>query len=140
MLLWTYNEEAFGIAIQTTYLRKSPTSLLICSKRIVIRDDEIGVDRSHGKNEVGRELSLAAVVQNVTRVPGKRWGCEVVMTIIDNQGGFAFNEESLTFNTGKDLLPLKKSGQDGDGGRVNVGSGVDNSNNKSRIWLSEIKQ
>ncbi|GJY75781.1 hypothetical protein Tco_0480897 [Tanacetum coccineum] len=33
----------------------------------------------------------------------------------------------------------KKSGQDGDGGRVNVGSGVDNSNNKSRIRLSWIK-
>ncbi|GJY25334.1 hypothetical protein Tco_0400060 [Tanacetum coccineum] len=37
-------------------------------------------------------------------------------------------------NTGKDLLPLNKSGEDGDGGSVNVGSGVDNSNNKS--WIS----
>ncbi|GKA25971.1 probable pre-mRNA-splicing factor ATP-dependent RNA helicase DEAH5 [Tanacetum coccineum] len=40
-------------------------------------------------------------------------------------------------NTGKDLLPLKKSGEDGDGGRVNVGTGVDN--NKSRIALSGIR-
>ncbi|GJZ27384.1 hypothetical protein Tco_0571637 [Tanacetum coccineum] len=42
-------------------------------------------------------------------------------------------------NIGKDLLSLKNSGEDGDGGRVNVGSGVDNSNNKSRIKLSGIK-
>ncbi|GJU79127.1 hypothetical protein Tco_1276197 [Tanacetum coccineum] len=44
----------------------------------------------------------------------------------------------FTFNTGKDLLSSKKSGEDGDGGRVNVGLGVDNCNNK-RIMLSGIK-
>nr|GEZ32168.1 probable pre-mRNA-splicing factor ATP-dependent RNA helicase DEAH5 [Tanacetum cinerariifolium] len=53
--------------------------------------------------------------------------------------GFAFNEEGFDFNTEKDLLPLKKSGEDGDAGRVNVWLGVDNSNNKSRIRFSGIK-
>ncbi|GKB04884.1 retrovirus-related pol polyprotein from transposon TNT 1-94 [Tanacetum coccineum] len=38
----------------------------------------------------------------------------------------------------KDLFPLKKSGKDGDGGRVNFGSGIDNGNNKSRIRLLGI--
>ncbi|GJQ92349.1 hypothetical protein Tco_0003488 [Tanacetum coccineum] len=49
------------------------------------------------------------------------------------------NQEGFAFNTGKYLLPLKKSGEDGDGGRVNVGSGVDVRNNKSRFRLSGIK-
>nr|GFA79451.1 DNA/RNA helicase, ATP-dependent, DEAH-box type, conserved site-containing protein [Tanacetum cinerariifolium] len=34
---------------------------------------------------------------------------------------------------------LEKLGDDGDGGRVNVASGVDVKNNKSRIRLSGIK-
>ncbi|GJZ77506.1 hypothetical protein Tco_0642178, partial [Tanacetum coccineum] len=52
---------------------------------------------------------------------------------------FSFSIRDINQNTGKDLLPLKKSGEDGDGGSVNVGFGVDNSNNKSRIRLSGIK-
>nr|GEW05793.1 WRKY1 transcription factor [Tanacetum cinerariifolium] len=45
-----------------------------------------------------------------------------------HQEGFALNVGGFAFNTEKDLLPLKKSGEDGDGSRVNVGLGVDNSN------------
>nr|GEU61110.1 probable pre-mRNA-splicing factor ATP-dependent RNA helicase DEAH5 [Tanacetum cinerariifolium] len=58
--------------------------------------------------------------------------------MIKRQEGFAFNEEGFVVNTGN-LLLLKKSGQDGDGGRVNVKSGVDNSNNKARIRFSGTK-
>ncbi|GKE05245.1 hypothetical protein Tco_1397263 [Tanacetum coccineum] len=91
------------------------------------------VDRSRGENEVGREVSLAAVVRNVRTVPGKRWGYEIVMTVIE------LLEMEYQLEKLKYLLPLKKSGEDGDGGRVNVGPGVDVRNNKSRIRLSGIK-
>nr|GEZ99960.1 probable pre-mRNA-splicing factor ATP-dependent RNA helicase DEAH5 [Tanacetum cinerariifolium] len=52
---------------------------------------------------------------------------------------FSLSIRDVDQNIGKDLLPLKKSEEDGDGGSVNVGFGGDNSNNKSRIRLSGIK-
>ncbi|GKA10811.1 hypothetical protein Tco_0690244, partial [Tanacetum coccineum] len=88
-------------------------SLGHCLFGAVVRDDEVGVTSTNGVS-IGETTS-------------QRLAEPLIL-----MGGFAFN-------TGKDLLPLKKSGQDGDGGRVNVGSGVDNSNNKLRIRLSGIK-
>ncbi|PWA73424.1 DNA/RNA helicase, ATP-dependent, DEAH-box type, conserved site-containing protein [Artemisia annua] len=67
---------------------------------------------------------------------------EVFVKVISvSTGKVSLSMRDVDQNTGKDLLPLKKSGEDGggDGGRVNVGSGVDNGNNKSRIGLSGIK-
>ncbi|GJU35082.1 hypothetical protein Tco_1183436 [Tanacetum coccineum] len=62
-----------------------------------------------------------------------------VKVILVSNMKFSLSIRDVDQNTKKDLLPLKKSGEDGDGGRVNVGSGVDNSNNKSEIRLSGIK-
>ncbi|GKC63750.1 probable pre-mRNA-splicing factor ATP-dependent RNA helicase DEAH5, partial [Tanacetum coccineum] len=65
---------------------------------------------------------------------------EVFVKVISvSSGKVSLSMRDVDQNTGKDLLPLKKSGEDGDGdgGRVNVGSGVDN--NKSRIGLSGIR-
>ncbi|GJX63972.1 probable pre-mRNA-splicing factor ATP-dependent RNA helicase DEAH5 [Tanacetum coccineum] len=60
-----------------------------------------------------------------------------VKVILVSNKKFSFSIRDVDQNTGKDLLPLNKSGEDGDGGSVNVGSGVDNSNNKSWISLME---
>ncbi|GJT66135.1 hypothetical protein Tco_1017615 [Tanacetum coccineum] len=62
-----------------------------------------------------------------------------VNVILVSNTKFSLSIRDMDQNTEKDLFLLKNCGEDGDGGRVNVGSGVDNSNNKSWIRLSGIK-
>ncbi|GJY45354.1 brassinosteroid insensitive 1-associated receptor kinase 1-like protein isoform X1, partial [Tanacetum coccineum] len=88
---------------------------------------------SPGASRIGKQDAIDATI-----VGESLWYICYLLRRIQHQEGFAFNKEGFAFNTGKDLLPSKKSGEDGDGGRVNVGLGVDNSNNK-RIRLSGIK-
>nr|GEV19577.1 probable pre-mRNA-splicing factor ATP-dependent RNA helicase DEAH5 [Tanacetum cinerariifolium] len=61
-----------------------------------------------------------------------------VKVILVSNNKFSLSIRYVDQNTGRDLLPLNKSGEDGDGGHVNVGSGVDSSNNKSWIRLLGI--
>ncbi|GKE93061.1 probable pre-mRNA-splicing factor ATP-dependent RNA helicase DEAH5, partial [Tanacetum coccineum] len=56
-----------------------------------------------------------------------------VKVILVSNRKFSLSIRDVDQNTGKDLLSMKKIGEDGDGGHVNVGPGVDNSNNKS--WI-----
>ncbi|GKG31830.1 hypothetical protein Tco_0426780, partial [Tanacetum coccineum] len=64
---------------------------------------------------------------------------EVFVKVISvSAGKVSLSMRDVDQYTGKDLLPLKKSGEDGDGNgvRVNVWSDVDH---KSRIGLSGIR-
>ncbi|GJZ61347.1 probable pre-mRNA-splicing factor ATP-dependent RNA helicase DEAH5 [Tanacetum coccineum] len=132
---WSYKD---GVSRKTDELELCP----VYSGRVTRRmHDTCFVDILDVKGKAGSVHVSRIVTRRVASAKDmvKRDQEVFVKVILVSNSKFSLLIRDVDQNTEKDLLSLKKSGEDGDGGHVNVGSGVDNSKNKSWIRLSRIK-